>query len=176
MYHLQKDNDFEFQYLTQDPSQISTIDSLDLPWNCCAEDVANNVIKLDKEGIIKVTSNITVSKAYLMKRRNMLLYNDLVNPFFEDYLENYVERYNPKYDQILVQVRRILKMNFQIGVSQKLLSICENKTFCFLASAISESKKDSNAFLFKVVASIISSASKETFSFKIIFVPSAEIC
>ena len=55
--------------------------------------------------------------------------------------------------------------------------ICnENNTFCFFASAISVSKKDNNAFLLKVVASMISPAKREIFSFKTVDSPFVAIC
>ena len=55
--------------------------------------------------------------------------------------------------------------------------ICnENNTFCFFASVISVSKKDNNAFLLRVVASIISPAKREIFSFNTVDSPFEAMC
>lgn len=123
MLHFQQDKNLEMIRTTD-----RHFDDLDIPWESATLDIANHLLKLEKAGSILITRHNRVDRT--VESKKLPHFRKFTEPFFTDYFENYVERQNSVYDELLVTVRKMLKVNMQNSSSRKQLT--QNKDHYWL--------------------------------------------
>lgn len=113
MQFFVQDKNFDVDYY--DEESISPLHDLKLACNLGLDKLDKQFFELNSKKVIKIVKQEYVNKT--IQANKVPTYQEFAHPYFTDYRKNYVERHDYNKDRLLILIKKLLQVPFEVGTT-----------------------------------------------------------